>query len=410
MKKIILSSIALFAVAMTQAQVSETLSTGNGYTNSSFYSLDNGEVSNVSNEDWELAFSTSQFSSYIRINGGKGVELYSYPDGDTSNWATVDITNVANWTKLYNSEEEWDNGAFNRSSTGHPNYGWGNYNNITHAVAGDSLFIIKTLNGDYKKLWIQSIDAGTWNFKYANIDGTSMSSESIASSNYSDKNFFYYSLDNSVVVDREPATGTWDFVVTKYQAAQPQGGYYPSTGVLLNKGLKAREARGVDVNTALWGDYTEEEKINVLGADWKSYNMTDHIYDIESDLSYFITDRAENIWRIIFTGFDGPTAGGNVHFTKELISAVSIDENKSINLGIYPNPASSQVTLLYDNLTSAQATIRIVDINGRMIYSEQFMGTNFNQQVLDVSNFSKGFYSVIIESNDRVGTQKLIIE
>lgn len=110
------------------------------------------------------------------------------------------------------------------------------------------------------------------------------------------------------------------------------------------------------------------------------------------------------------TGFDGSSAGGNVHFTKEMISAVSIDENESINVGVYPNPASSQVTFLYDNLTSEQATIKIVDLNGRVVYSNQFFGTNFNQQVIDVSNFSKGFYNVIVESNGRVGTQKLIIE
>ena len=93
-----------------------------------------------------------------------------------------------------------------------------------------------------------------------------------------------------------------------------------------------------------------------------------------------------------------------------MISAVSIDENESINVGVYPNPASTQVTFLYDNLSSEEATIKIYDINGRMVYSNQFFGTSFNQHVLDVSSFSKGFYNVIIESNERIGTQKLIIE
>lgn len=410
MKKILLSGIALFSIALSQAQTAETLSTGNGYVNSSFYSLENGEISNVSNTDWELSFSTSIYSTYIRINGGHGVELYTYPNGDTSDWATVDISGISGWNSLYNSDENWDSGAFNASATGHPNYGWGNYNNITHSVTGDSIFIVKTLNGTYKKLLIESFEGGNWNFKYANIDGSSLVTESVSMANYTDKNYVYYSLDNATTIDREPDTGTWDFVVTKYQAWQPQGSYYPSTGILLNKGLKAREARNVDVNVALWGDYSEEEKMNVIGADWKSFNMVTFSYDIEDDLSYFITDRAGNIWQIIMTGFDGSSAGGNVHFTKELISAVSIDENESINVGVYPNPASTQVTFLYDNLSSEEATIKIYDINGRMVYSNQFFGTSFNQHVLDVSSFSKGFYNVIIESNERIGTQKLIIE
>lgn len=411
MKRILLSALSLLALgAVKSQQVSDMISTGSGYTNAVFYSLEDGEVANVSNEDWDIAFNTNIFAVDIRINGGKGVELYTYPDGDTSDFATVDITNIASWTQNYNSWTTWDIGAFNQGANGSQfDYGWGAYNSATHFVTGDSIYVLKTIAGTYKKLWIQTLANGSYNFKSADINGSNLVSESVSLSTYSDKNYFYYSLDNSTVIDREPTTGSWDFVAMKYMAAQPQGGYYPSTGVLMNRGLKTREARNIDVNVALWGDFTEEEDIDVIGFDWKSFNMTTWGYDIESELSYFITDRAGNIWQIIFTDFGGTTTG-DINFTKELISAVSIDEVSAINLGLYPNPAASQVTFLYDNLNEDLATVTVYDLQGKVVYSNEFYGEGFNKQTVDVSFLNAGIYNVIIKSENRVGTQKLIIK
>lgn len=410
MKRLLLSTLGLLALGSAKSQqVSDMISTGSGYTNAVFYSLEDGEIANVSNEDWDVAFNTSLFAVDIRINGGKGVELYTYPDGDTSDFATVDITNIASWSQNHNSTKSWDIGAFNVGATGSQfDYGWGAYNPTTHYVTGDSLYIVKTLAGDYKKIWIQTLANGNYNFKYADINGSNLTTESIALSGYSSKNYFYYSFDNSTVIDREPDTDDWDFLAMKYDALQPQGVYYPVTGILTNRGVKAREARSTNVTTANWSDFTEEEDIDVIGSDWKSLNSS-WTYDIVSDLSYFITDKAGNIWQIIFTDFGGSSTG-DIEFTKEMISAVSIDENEEINLGLYPNPASSQVTLLYDNLNEDLATVTVYDLQGKIVYSNEFYGEGFNKQTVDVSFLNAGIYNVIIQSENRVGAQKLIIE
>ena len=65
------------------------ISLNSGYTNQSFFSMQNGEILNVPNDDWDLAFSTDAFSATIRINDGKGVELYTYHLGDTSSWNNI---------------------------------------------------------------------------------------------------------------------------------------------------------------------------------------------------------------------------------------------------------------------------------------------------------------------------------
>lgn len=410
MKKTILSIFGICALVLTQAQqTSDVITTGAGNTLDVFYSLQNGAVSSVSNENWDIAFNTNMMAADIRINGGKGVELYAYPHGDISDFSSVDTAGIASWTQLFNSSETWDIGAFNANATGATfDYGWGAYNMSSHSVVGDSLFVIKTLAGDYKKIWIESLIGGNYNFKFANLDNTGLTIKSVTLSTYGTKNYFYYSIDNDLVIDREPANTTWDFVATKYNAPHTQLGHFPSTGILTNRGVKTREARNIDVTVASWPNFVEEEKIDVIGTDWKIYDMTTHTYGIQDELSYFVTDKSGNIWQIIFTAYTSST--GEIEFTKEMISAVSIDENNAINLGLYPNPTSSQVTFLYDNLSEDMATVTVYDLQGKIVYSTIFNGEGFNQQTVDVSFLNAGIYSVTIQSESRVGTQKLVIQ
>ena len=178
-----------------QAQTVQ-ISMGNNYANQIFYSMQNGEIKNISNDNWDLAFTTDQYASTIRTNDGKGVELYTYHLGDTSDWQNMTVSIINNLSSgMYNSEISWYDGAFENNSLGHPDYGWGVYNMINHNVTGDSLYIIKTINGNWKKIWIQELTtAGEYIFKFANLDGSNEITQSILKTNYTDKNFIYLSL------------------------------------------------------------------------------------------------------------------------------------------------------------------------------------------------------------------------
>ena len=109
------------------------ISLSSGYSNQSFFSMQNGEVLNIPNNDWDIAFSTDAFSSTIRINDGKGVELYTYHLGDTSNWSTINnSTQNIVINPMYNSDLDWEFGAFGNNQTSGFDYGWGVYNMQTH--------------------------------------------------------------------------------------------------------------------------------------------------------------------------------------------------------------------------------------------------------------------------------------
>ena len=73
--KIIISYSLLLIFSFSAAAQSQTVSMQPSYSHQIFYSMENGEISNIDNTDWDLAFSTGSMSSSIRINGGMGAEL-----------------------------------------------------------------------------------------------------------------------------------------------------------------------------------------------------------------------------------------------------------------------------------------------------------------------------------------------
>ena len=139
MNKINFLSVFFILLSINLHSQNQLISLQPSYTNQSFYSLENGEVSNLNNSDWDLAFSTASMSSSIRINAGMGTELYSYPLGDTTDWNNFNSSNLSNWLPIYNSDTNWFIGAFDKHSTSMFDMGWGMYSMITHYVTGDSL-------------------------------------------------------------------------------------------------------------------------------------------------------------------------------------------------------------------------------------------------------------------------------
>ena len=65
---------------------------------------------------------------------------------------TFNSSNISNWQPIHNSDTNWFIGAFDKNSTSMFDMGWGIYNMVTHFVTGDSLYAIKTVNGNWKKL------------------------------------------------------------------------------------------------------------------------------------------------------------------------------------------------------------------------------------------------------------------
>ena len=241
-----LLTIALFSLILApffaSAQVNDSASIGAGYTNQTFYSLSKGTVLSISNTDWDLGFHADKREVSIIINSKNDVKLW-LATNDTTKWATVDTAGkISVAQQLHNSDSNWTNGAFNRVPNGTFDYGWGTYDQNSHAVIANNIYFISYMNGAnrvWKKIIISkhSVDY-VYYFRYANLDGSGEKSAAIVKASYPNRNFIYYSLVKDSIMNREPDRGTYDLIMCHYEQEIPV--YYKVSGVLLNTGVKAK--------------------------------------------------------------------------------------------------------------------------------------------------------------------------
>ena len=412
--KIILTYSLTLLFVYSYSQSSDSVTLNPSYTHQSFYNLNDGEIANIDNTNWDLAFSSSGYGSAIRINAQAGVELYVYPNGDINDWNSVDISNINNWSSIMNSDTTWTIGAFNSTSvpTNSLDLGWGVYSTITHHITGDSLHIIKLSNGDYKKLQMIKLSSGVYDFKYANIDGSDEVTTNVSKSNYTSKNFGYYSLTNETELDREPDSDSWHILFTKYVSEIYPGTNYAVTGVLTNKNIEVAKAENVDVSNANYNSYSFSSQINTIGYNWKSYNMSSFSYDIVDSLCFFIKDDFGSIWKLQLTGFEGSSSGKINFNTENILSASDNIANENI-FAIYPNPTTSkEIKIIYDldYSTGSLHKVEFFDMNGKLVKSLELANYGFIERNVNLYDLKSGVYFVSLITNEKSFQQKLIIQ
>lgn len=85
-------------------------------------------------------------------------------------------------------------------------------------------------------------------------------------------------------------------------------------------------------------------------------------------------------------------------------SIVSINNNLSVSMSAFPNPATNNLSLTHPRAGS-NAYIQVISISGRDIL-RQALSTGTNQTNVDVSTFSKGYYIVVfVDGNNRQSIQ-----
>ena len=414
MKKILLTYSLILLFLCSYSQNSDSVILNSSYTNQSFYNLNDGEIANIDNTNWDLAFSSSGYGSAIRINAQAGVELFVYPNGDINDWNSVDITNINNWSSIINSDTTWTIGAFNATSdpTNSLDLGWGVYSTITHHITGDSIHIIKLSNGDYKKLQMIKLSSGVYDFKYANIDGSNEVTTNVSKSNYTSKNFGYYSLTNEAELDREPDSDSWHILFTKYVSEIYPGTNYAVTGVLTNKDIEVAKAEGVDISNVNYNSYSFSSQINTIGYNWKSYNMSSFSYDIVDSLCFFIKDDFGSIWKLQLTGFEG-SSSGKINFNIENILSASDNVLDKNVFAIYPNPTKSkEIKIIYDlnYSTSSLNKLDFYDLNGKLVKSLKLANNGFFERDVNLYDLKSGIYFVSLITDEKSFQQKLIIQ
>lgn len=407
-----ISAFAAISTTNFSQVLSDSVTMGPGYTNQVYYELSSGTKTISNSTNWDLQFSSNLMSGSIRINGGQGVELFEANTSDTANFATSTI-DTSSLTNQYDGYLSWEQDAFTAQATGHPNYGWGIYTGAGN-LTGIKVYVIKLTSGVLKKIWIRNfIASGNIIFSIADLDGSNMTTKTLNRSTYSTKRFFYYDVENDSILDSEPAKASWDFVFRKYSKMVAPGTYYNVTGALTNANIGVAQVDNTPTADAKtnYSNYSLDSSINILGYDWKSFNMSTFSWDITDSLSYIIKNYNEDVWQVIFTGTTG-SSQGKMYFTKEKIATVSLEENTPVlNVGVYPNPTSSVLNINFELVNSSfPAMINLFDMNGRVVkmISNDFQNSGFNQLKTDISELQSGVYFLQIKSGSNSITKRVV--
>jgi hypothetical protein len=318
------------------------------------------------------------------------------------------------WKKLYNSDTIWEDGAFNRNTTGHPDYGWGRYNPINHDVVGDSIYIIKCIDTVYRKLWVvrKNSIGNTYYLRYANLDGTDEHNVTLDINPYTNKNFVYYTFPGEELIDREPDTASWDVLFTQYQAVYPTGDIVKVTGVLNNMKVYSNRFNPVGLDFIDWLSQPLDSTRAPIGYDWKKLNFQTFTYDIVDSTVFFVQTWEGSIYKLYFTAFYSSMAGGKAVFMKELISPSSVEEILPANgtLSISPNPVLDQFTIYFEEEINQEVNYMLIDMSGRQLLNKEvFVPGNSLQVALPESLTENGMHILMVQIGNKAFTSKLIV-
>ncbi|MEZ4757691.1 MAG: T9SS type A sorting domain-containing protein [Flavobacteriales bacterium] len=397
------------------AQTEVTVSTGPANAQQVWYSLQNGVQATADLAAWDLAFEINSFTSSILVNTAKGLTVFETPLA-IADWASLTSPNEADWTAIYNSELSWFEGALtNGNNLDQPdgfNLGWGGYSFITHTVAGTKVYVIKDGEGNYRKLRINSLASNTYSFTFADLDGSNEITATLNKSNFVGKNFGYFSFDTNSTADLEPAANSWDLLFTKYTSIipAPEPTAYSVAGVLQNKQVDVAQVDGIPVAAAQWEGQLLDSAMNIIGYDWKTFNMTTFSYEYAEDRTYFVNDRQGNIWKLVFIGYGGSSTG-TMTFTQELVSATSVDELDATTLSVFPVPVNNGVLNIAADADMRNATLEVIDASGRTLHSttltDLLAGTI---ATVDMSDVPSGMYVVRLQAPGTLRTARVVVE
>lgn len=403
----------LFACICTtsyaQTWISDTVTLQAGYQNEVYYSLAHDEQQTVEIRNWDLAFATNLFEVTVLANPVNGVTVYKTPYS-ISDFSTFDSSGYSGWQMLYNEFHDWSAGTLMnaRDTSISLDYGWGDYNTVTHLVNGTRVFLLKLEQNSsisFKKFYVSQKDiSGNWEFRIADVDGGNDVTRDLDVSDYQTKLFAYYSISDDQFLDREPNYLSWDLLFTRYFAPVAPDMFYPVTGVVVNKNTEVAKAEMIDVNAVQEADYTGlySTDISTIGYDWKFFNGS--TYEVEDSLIYFIKTQNNDVYKLRFTAFE--SVDGKFMFDRTQIFTSVNELESELNVLLYPNPATSVVNVIVNSQTPFDADVVARNAFGQEVMRKNVWFAGFSYATIETTQLPSGMYFVSIED----GTRRSIVK
>lgn len=271
------------------------------YNKQFFYDLfTNQIISSNDNTIWDLAFDTDDNGYHIWLNSSKLMQVYNTGssdfDGITDDFGSKWTWDYPEGTTDYNAIGEW--GTFNS----------GNVASFRHVYIIDRGVNADNVKFGKRKVIFETLNNGTYRVRFAKMSGEDLHVIDIPKDNR--YNRVYLSFDNGgQVVQVEPQKNSWDLQFTRYTHIFFEFDTLPYlvTGALLNPaGVKvARDSssRFNEITIDDIGSFNFIDDANVIGYDWKSFDIDDTKYSIIPNIFYIVKDLEENYYKLRFIDF-----------------------------------------------------------------------------------------------------------
>jgi hypothetical protein len=113
---------------------------------------------------------------------------------------------------------------------------------------------------------------------------------------------------------------------------------------------------------------------------------------------------ANGTYSVVLTAINGNCTSTA---TFEISIEVGMEETQAINFEVYPNPATEQVLVAFEN--NSTGTLNILDATGRLVYTKTCNEVGSVLLPVDVSMLSSGSYTVQLINAEQVGVKRLLI-
>ena len=426
MKHFLLIIVLSFLFAQfSNAQDFVQISTGSSYSNQAYYDIASLQtVATKANDQFDLVFTAfGQQDAGIHVNEST-ISTFGAPAPEVELYLTeaTNLTEVTAFdslfTRVYNDEESWAYGAVNntRDEANIADYGWGAYNPISRQVVGSKVFVIKLRSGAFKKFTIDSLALTTYHMTYANLDGTEENSVAIDKNNFQ-SGLAYFSFETGNAIDL--GVPAFDLVFTRYitDLYDSETGDtldYPVTGILSGPGVEVAKIVGMAPEDVTLDNVPDEfsNRIDIIGWDWKAFSFTSG-WSLADSTSYIVKARDNKLYKLVFIDFEGSSTGVATFEQTELGVVSTVNDANSIFKGVsvFPNPIINDLNLVFD-LKKGTSSIDFQLFNqlGQQVWANQRNGIEgLNAIQFDLPNLSKGYYSLIMQTEGFLLSKKVII-
>lgn len=154
---------------------------------------------------------------------------------------------------------------------------------------------------------------------------------------------------------------------------------------------------------------TELDQVNFTSIARKSALLTKHSLNIGTLAGGKFANKNIFIAFLHDSEDDNLLSIDNVLLTGTKVDNTSVEVNSADVVGMYPNPATSDVTLTIKLDNANQTSIQVIDATGKVVLSKNAaMNNGFSQVQLDVANLASGIYTVKVTSAEKSYARKLI--